>query len=76
MSSIIRSEEGLLRLRGVLQLIPVSKSHFLQGVATGQFPQPLKLSERVTVWKRSDILNFIDQAGAAQRRKQTADRQS
>lgn len=48
-------QTGLLRIKQVLQFIPVSRSHFWAGVKSGKYPKPLKLSERVTVWKAADI---------------------
>ena len=51
---------GLLRIKQVLQFIPVSRSHFWSGVKTGKYPKPIKLSERVTVWRASDIRDLIE----------------
>ena len=51
--------EGLLRIAQVLRFIPVSRSHWWQGVKEGRYPQPMKLSERVTVWRSSDIRQLI-----------------
>jgi prophage regulatory protein len=53
-------QEGLLRIGGVLELIPVSRSHWWQGVKEGKYPQPIKLSERVTVWRASDIRALVE----------------
>ena len=44
-----------LRLKEVLEIIPVSKSTWWAGIKTGRFPKPVKLSDRVTVWKLQDI---------------------
>lgn len=44
-----------LRLPQVLERIPVSRSTWWAGVKTGRFPQPVKLSPRVTVWLEEDI---------------------
>lgn len=44
-------------------VIPVSRSTFWAGVKSGRYPKPLKLSERVTVWRAEDIRAFIAQAG-------------
>lgn len=44
-----------LRLPQVLERIPVSKSTWWAGVKTGRFPEPVKLSPRVTVWLEEDI---------------------
>ncbi len=40
-------------------IIPVSKSTWWAGVKSGRFPRPLKLSERITVWKVGDIRELI-----------------
>lgn len=53
-------ETGYLRLPEVLKLIPVSRSHWWQGVKDGIFPAPTKLSPRVTVWHVADILGYIE----------------
>jgi prophage regulatory protein len=50
----------LLRLPQVLEILPVSKSHFWQGVKDGRYPTPVKLSERVTCWRESDILALLE----------------
>lgn len=54
------NHEVLLRLPQVLQLIPVSRSAWWAGVASGRFPASVKLGERTTCWRRSDILKLID----------------
>lgn len=49
---------GLVRLSAILAPagpIPVSKSTWWAGVRSGQFPQPLKLGPRTTVWRAEDI---------------------
>ena len=50
---------GFLRLPEVLKLIPVSKSHWWEGVKSKKYPQPIKLSPKITVWKSSDIQQLI-----------------
>ena len=52
---------GLLRIKQVLQIVPVSRSNWWQGVKDGRFPKPLKLSERVTCWRASDIRALINE---------------
>jgi predicted DNA-binding transcriptional regulator AlpA len=56
-------EDRLLRLRQVLELIPVSKSAWWAGVASGRYPASVKLTEKTTCWRLSDIMALIDQAG-------------
>ncbi|GFO57413.1 hypothetical protein GMSM_44200 [Geomonas sp. Red276] len=49
----------LLRLREVLQLVPVSKSTWYGG-AGKTFPSGRKLTERCTVWDESEVLAVVD----------------
>ena len=57
-------QTGFVRLKQILAPqgpIPVSKSTWWAGVKDGRFPQPLKLGERVTVWRAEDIhSNLLD----------------
>jgi prophage regulatory protein len=54
---------GFLRLyqiigdtrRGIVPIIPVSRSSWWQGIREGRFPRGVKLGSRITVWRRSDI---------------------
>lgn len=45
----------LLRLPQVLERIPVSKSHWWDGVGKGRYPQPVRFGARITCWKLEDI---------------------
>jgi predicted DNA-binding transcriptional regulator AlpA len=36
-------------------LVPVSKSTWLNGIAEGRYPAPVRLSQRKVAWRRSDI---------------------
>jgi len=59
---------GFLRLRAIVGphgLIPVSKSTWWAGVASGRFPKPVKLSPRITAWRTQDILDLIKQISHA-----------
>lgn len=51
---------GLVRLPDVLKLIPVSRSHWLNGVASGIYPKPVKLSTRCVAWRLSSLRSLID----------------
>lgn len=53
--------DRLLRLKQVLQLIPVSKSTWWVGVKTGRFPKPIKLGPRTTAWRESDIRALMEE---------------
>ena len=51
--------ETLLRTPQILQRFPISRSSWWAGVKDGKYPQGIKLSPRVTVWKSSDIDRLI-----------------
>ena len=56
-------ETGFLRIKQILAPrghIPVSKSTWWAGVKDGRFPQPMKLGNRVTVWRAEDIRALIE----------------
>ncbi len=52
-------ETGFLRLPQVLRVIPVSKTIWWEGVKSGRFPKPIKLSARCTAWRAEDIHQLI-----------------
>lgn len=56
-------ETGFVRLPQVLQLIPISKSSWWAGVASGRYPAAVKLSERTTCWRVEDIRALIQSVG-------------
>lgn len=66
MDKINSPEAGLLRLRQVLALIPVSRSSWWAGVKTGRYPKPVKLGPKTTCWRASDIRTLVDGLGDAQ----------
>jgi len=53
-------QERLLRLKHVLQIVPVSKAAWWDGVKSGKFPQSIKLGARTTCWRYSDIMALIE----------------
>jgi predicted DNA-binding transcriptional regulator AlpA len=65
-------ETGYLRLTQIVgdpksnpaipPIIPVSRSTWWAGVRTGRFPQPVKLSPGITVWRVEDIRTFINES--------------
>jgi prophage regulatory protein len=57
-------ETGFVRLVSILAPrgpIPVSKSTWWAGVKSGRFPQPMKLGQRITVWRAEDVRKLIEQ---------------
>ena len=45
-------------------LIPVGRTTWLNGVKSGKYPKPIKLSERTTAWRVEDIRELIVSMGA------------
>ncbi|MBN2034829.1 MAG: AlpA family phage regulatory protein [Deltaproteobacteria bacterium] len=52
--------QRFLRLPQVLEIFPISKSTWWKGIKEGRFPRPIKLTERTSVWSRSDIDALCD----------------
>ena len=51
--------QGFVRLPTVLKLIPVGRSTIFEMIARGDFPRPVKLSQRVSAWRCEDVIAFI-----------------
>jgi len=45
---------------GLPPIIPVSKATIWNWVKQNKFPKPVKLSDRVTVWRVEDVREYID----------------
>jgi predicted DNA-binding transcriptional regulator AlpA len=58
---------GFLRLRQVLQIVPISKSVWWAGCKTGRFPKPVKLGPKTTAWKAEDIAALVKKLGGEAR---------
>ena len=65
-------QSGLVRIRQIVgdkkrgvwpPIVPVSRSAWWAGVASGKFPAALKLSERTTCWRVEDIRALIQATG-------------
>jgi prophage regulatory protein len=62
---------GFLRLRHIIgdsksdppipAIIPVCASTWWNKVKSGEYPQPVKLSENITAWRVEDILALVGQ---------------
>jgi predicted DNA-binding transcriptional regulator AlpA len=58
-------DTGFLRQPQVLTFVPISKSTLWRRVQARTFPQPVKLSQRVTAWRAEDVCHWIEQQVAA-----------
>ncbi|PPD49119.1 MAG: AlpA family transcriptional regulator [Methylobacter sp.] len=45
-------------------ILPIGRTSFLMGVKSGKYPKPVKLGERTTAWRVSDIRDLIEKLGA------------
>ena len=52
-------ETGFVRLPQVLSVIPVGKTCWWEGVKSGRYPKPVKVSARCTGWRAEDIRGLI-----------------
>lgn len=52
-------DDKLLRLSDVMQRTGLARSTVWKWVAEGKLPKPIKLSPRVSVWKESELNQFI-----------------
>ena len=50
----------LVRLPGVLERIPISRSTWWDGVRAGKYPKPVKLGSRLTCWRLADIIELAE----------------
>ena len=63
MSNFHNKQKGpqrLIRLDEVLELLPISKSTWWDGIRTGKYPTPVKLGDRITCWRLEDVLELVD----------------
>ena len=51
---------ALMKLPQVLAHMQVSRSSWLDGVRTGRYPEPVRLSKRRVAWRVSDLKAFVD----------------
>lgn len=57
---------GFVRLPQILAVIPIGKSTWWAGVRQGKYPAPVRPSPfgRVTVWRATDIHNWMSKHAA------------
>lgn len=54
------SSSRLLRLQSVLDMFPVSRAAWYQGIKEGKYPQPVRLGKRSVAWHESEVLQLIE----------------
>ena len=55
-----RQKQRFLRLPQVLEIFPVSKSTWWNGIKKGEYPKPVKLSERISAWRECEIYELFE----------------
>jgi len=58
-------ENGFVRLSSILAPagpLPISRSSWWAGVASGRYPKPVKLGPRITAWRVADLRALMDAA--------------
>lgn len=55
--------DSFMRVPSITERMGVSRSYWWKGVKDGKFPQGVKLSARVTVWRASQIDSLINSLG-------------
>lgn len=53
------TELGYMRLPEILELFPIGKSTWWEGVRIEKYPQPVKLGPRITAWRKKDIYDLL-----------------
>ncbi len=60
MSEIFSNSPTLLRRRGIESITGLSRSTIYELIKKGQFPKPIKLTERAVAWSRADVLAWVE----------------
>lgn len=55
---------GYIRQAGLLAILPISSATLWRWVAKGDFPQPVKLSPRITAWSIEAVQAWLATSGA------------
>ncbi|WP_287372467.1 AlpA family phage regulatory protein [Prosthecochloris sp.] len=45
---------------GIPAIIPISKTAWYRGIREGKYPKPVKLSERTSAWRSTDIDALVE----------------
>lgn len=63
MNAEILKFTALIKLPDVLQLYPVSRASWYNGIKLGKYPPPIKIGPRSSAWRLSDINKLIEDVG-------------
>jgi len=51
---------GFVKLKDVLNMVPVGRTTWYEGVKDGRYPAPIRLSKRSAAYRTEDILDLIE----------------
>lgn len=55
---------GFLRLSQIVpDIVPIARSTWWKWCASGKAPAPIRLGPRTTVWRREEVLAFVEHGG-------------
>ncbi len=52
--------DRLIRIKEVLEIVPVGRSTWWDGVRCGRYPAPVHLGARITAWKLSNVVGLVN----------------
>jgi prophage regulatory protein len=58
---VAANETRAIRAAEVLHRVGVSRTHLYRLIGRGEFPRPTRLSERISVWRLSDIEQWLNE---------------
>ena len=53
------NRERLLRIREVLERLPISRTSLYDGIKVGLYPAPVRIGKRTVAWRESEIDRLI-----------------
>ena len=65
--------DKLVRLNQILEIIPVSRATWWNGVRCGKYPPAIKLGPKLTCWRLSEIMRLAEK-GTGEGRYKSFDR--
>jgi prophage regulatory protein len=57
----INQERTLLKLKEVLEIYPISKTSWYEGIRIGLYPPPIRLGKKTVAWRSTDIEAAINE---------------
>ena len=57
----LQAKERFVRLPEVITIVGFKKSTIWAKIKDGTFPKPIKLADRITVWKLTDLDKWVKQ---------------